>query len=119
MGMDLEGAGGDFRWSGSGWSSVLALAGHYGWEQVGTGPPKGILKADWVGSYFSNDGALFYARDAVALADALERAITEMPAKSPESMKDVELYDYLVSEAGKEALRNFIAYCREGSFRIY
>ena len=37
----------------------------------------------------------------------------------PKAMKDVEHYDYLASEEGKESLRAFIAYGREGSFRIY
>jgi hypothetical protein len=119
MGMDLEGAGGYFRWTASGWASLLALAAHYGWEAVGTGPPRGVLKADWPGVYHSNDGARFYARDAAALANALERALLEMPAERPEAMDDVAAYEHLVSEAGRESLRNFIAYCRQGSFRIY
>lgn len=119
MGVDLHGAGGYFRWTNLGWSSVLTLAEYYGWQPIGTGPPRGILKAEWSGDYCSNDGALFYARDANRLADALERAIHELPARRPKALGDVEAYDFLVSKEGKRGLREFIAYCRSGSFRLY
>ncbi|NWG18818.1 MAG: hypothetical protein HXY39_00680 [Chloroflexi bacterium] len=101
MGMDISGAGGYFRWTNLGWSEVLSLARSAGWEPVGTGPPRGVLKADWSGTYFSNDGQLVYARDAKRLADALERAIAECPAED------------------NETLREFIAFCRAGSFRLH
>jgi len=54
----------------------------YGWEPTGTGPPRGMLKADCSGIYHGNDGQLFYARDA------------------------------------SESIRQFIKFCRKGSFRI-
>jgi hypothetical protein len=117
--MDLDGAGGYFRWTNLGWSGVLALAEHYGWEPTGTGPPRGILKAEWPGYYYSNDGALFYARDAKALADSLDRALDLLPARRPKALKHIEGYDYFVSQEGKRALREFITYCRAGSFRLY
>ena len=99
MGMDLSGAGGYFRWTNTGWGKVLELASANGWEPIGTGPPKGTLKDDWTGGYFGNDSQRVYARDGKRLADALESHLL----KSPED--EIEL-------------REFIEFCRAGSFRI-
>lgn len=101
MGMDLDGAGGYFRWTGSGWHGVLQRAEAAGWQPIGTGPPKGVLKADWSGTYYSNDGQRFYARDAKGLADALERCLQELSAEEHKAYGD------------------FIVFCRAGSFRLY
>lgn len=119
MGMDLEGKGGYFRWTTSAWCDVLALAEHYGWEPTATGPPLGVLKADHSGYYFGNDGARVYARDAKALADALERAVEEMPKRRPKAMSSVVDYKSIASPAVRESLTTFVDYCRKGSFRIY
>ncbi len=78
MGMDLSGAGGYFRWTASAWIKILGLAEQGGWQPVGTGAPRGNLKKDWSGYYFSNDGQLFYARDAQKLADVLEVALEKV-----------------------------------------
>jgi hypothetical protein len=75
MGMDLEGAGGYFRWNLFCWGEVLTLAEEHGWMPVRTGPPVGVLQKDWDGDYFSNAGQRLYARDAVKLADALAAAL--------------------------------------------
>jgi hypothetical protein len=75
VGMDLEGAGGYFRWTNAAWLDVLELGQEFGWVPTGTGPPRGRLKSDCLGLYCGNDGQRFYARDARALADALERAL--------------------------------------------
>jgi len=114
MGMDLSGAGGYFRWAGGGWGRILDLAEQFGWQPVGTGPPRGTLKEDWSGSYFSNDGQLFYARDAQKLADALERALEEMPT---EKLKK-DSSNWVFTQEGKGTIQQFITFCREGSFRI-
>lgn len=118
MGLDLYGAGGYFRWSGVGWANVLSLAQHYGWQGVGTGPPRGVLKSEWVEIYWGNQGQRFYARDAVALAAALERAVTQMPKRKPKKL-GVTHYGSLSSEDGRRALRELVGFCRAGSFRIH
>ena len=139
MGMDLSGAGGYFRWSGTGWGDILALGEEYGWVPAGTGPPPGVLKADWPnGTYYSNDGQRFYARDARALADALERALAAPPAAAPPRTRPAQSVDHVVAaltgknrpkkgrvpvgrfnpdEAGY--IREFIEFCRAGSIRIH
>jgi hypothetical protein len=115
MGMDLSGAGGYFRWTIYGWSNTLELAEQYGWHPMGTGAPRGILKGNQSGSYFSNDGQLFYARDARNLAEALERALEEIPTEKLKKNGS----NWLFTKEGKESLKRFIIFCRKGSFRIY
>ena len=108
MGMDLSGAGGYHRWTNMGWRDILSLAESYGWEPIGTGPPRGVKKAKWgVGTYYSNDGQLFYARDARRLAEALERALTELSKQQSFSADE------------SEAIREFIEFCQAGSFRLF
>jgi len=140
VGMDLNGAGGYFRWTNSEWGDVLALGKAFGWVPMGPGPPRGVLKADWQGgSYFGNDGQRFYARDARALADALERAVASISeGRSPVRTRVARATDYLeaklmnkkvprrgrvaVRKFGPEELsliREFTKFCRAGSFRIY
>jgi hypothetical protein len=73
MGMDLCRGTDYFRWNAVGWVALLETAVNYGWEPMGTGPPRGRLKKNWDGSnYYGNEGQLFYERDAKNLARALD-----------------------------------------------
>jgi hypothetical protein len=119
MGMDLAGAGGSFHWTNGGWVSVLAFARLFGWEGCGTGAPKRLRKKKWRGSYGGNEGQLVYARDAKALAEALARALAELPPVCPPELSFIEHYDWFFSPAGYQYTQQFIAFCRAGSFRIY
>ncbi len=134
MGMDLEGEGGYFRFNIHQWSAVLVLAQRNGWEPAGT-----VLERapGWAGRYDTNDGQTVTAVDAGRLADALERALPDIPdhdalehkAKvvdlpglgptrlidAQENVSPVELF----SGSNKEYLRRFISYCRAGSFQIW
>ena len=134
MGMDLKGKGGRFRFDIFRWSAVLTLARNNGWEPTGT-----ILEddPDWQGHYDTNDGQLVTAVDAGRLADALERALPDIPnhdalehktrgvdlpglgptrlIDAREHLSSVELF----SGDRKEQLRKFILYCRAGSFQIW
>jgi hypothetical protein len=118
MGMDLSGAGGYFRWSARGWSQILNLGLEHGWEPTGTGPPRGMLKADCSGIYHGNDGQLFYARDAKNLAVALERALADLAPKKPSKKPRIDQRDWLSAPGTPESSRQFIKFCRRGSFRI-
>jgi len=118
VGMDLSGAGGYFRWTNSGWGEVLELGEEFGWVPIGTGPPRGELKADWqAGPYFGNDGQRFYARDARALSDALERALAAIPVVQPPKRGRPATRRFSPDEAAH--LREFIEFCRAGSFRLF
>lgn len=101
MGMDLDGAGGYFRWTVFSWHQVLDRAEAAGWRPIGTGPPRGVLKSQWIGVYHSNDGQRFYARDAKRMAQALESCLADVP------------------QTERKPYQDFVAFCRAGSFRIY
>jgi hypothetical protein len=124
------------------WSDILELAEQYGWRPTGTGPPRWAKKAEWSGSYYSSDGQRFYARDAAALADALERFLAGEPPTQERSPRrpdrerlrglvgglsrelgvPLNLPDggeqewWPVTEWGHEFLRRFVAFCRRGTF---
>ena len=116
--MDLSGAGGYFRWTNSGWSDILELGEEFGWAPIGTGPPRGELKADWQdGPYHGNAGQRFYARDARALADALERAVAALPERKAPKRGRVAVRHWTPEDVAY--IREFIEFCRAGSFRIY
>ena len=120
MGFDLSGRGGYFRWTASGWADLLQLAKDYGWQPIGTGAPRGTLKQDWPGIYHSNEGQLFYARDASQLADALTRFLdaTSKPPQAKKRGRAQSSDSYFLTSAGRDSLDEFITYCREGSFRL-
>jgi hypothetical protein len=98
MGMDLSGKGGYFRFSNYGWRAALELAHEHGWEPAGTVPPKFTVYAldgvtvdevrtraerqsyaNWSGGYFTNDYQVVSDEDAANIADALERALDDVP----------------------------------------
>ena len=117
MGMDLVGRGGYFRWGYPEWAEVLDLGLEFGWQPLGAGPPRGYPKSKWDGdNYFGNDGQYFYARDARALADALERALVAQRKAAPKKPKRKERANVQVEAAD---IRKFIRFCRAGGFRLY
>jgi hypothetical protein len=88
MGMDLEGPGGAFWFPVHGWSAVLTLARDFGgWEPQGTKSPEWEdpetgehhVASDWDGNYWCNDYQQVTEEDARNLADALERALPDVP----------------------------------------
>ena len=90
MGMDLSGAGGRFRFTGEQWIAVLRLGCQYGWEAAGTEAPElpdengeMVVCDGWEGSYGFNDFQTVTADDAKNLADAIERALPDVPDKAP------------------------------------
>jgi hypothetical protein len=119
MGMDLIGPHHrHFSWNVGAWRCLLDLGESYGWSPIGTGAPRGTRRDAWNGTYFSNDGQLFYARDAKSLADALARFLGTEP-RSFEKRKEQEELAWFLSAEGVKTLRSFIRFCRVGSFRIY
>src|SRR5215216_7117246 len=91
MGMDLSGAGGIERFSSTSWVKILELAYEYGWKPQGTelgqwcdehGEVICQLSPDadeWSTTYFSNDGQRVTDEDAANLANALQRALEDIP----------------------------------------
>ena len=143
MGMDLiSKSGSTFDLSGDWWCFYLTLAEKCGWTPKGTGKPDHLGEKDeWHGAYDSNDGQIVDEEDAKALAQALERAITDPAAGSIiERMLDAWWEDMLQAEAElsglsgqqKKLLRTamarpkfsieftgeLIGLCKQGEFRI-
>src|SRR4051794_18090409 len=102
MGMDLiSKSGSTFDLSAGWWSFYLTLAEKCGWTPKGTGKPDHLGEKDeWHGAYEWNDGQIVDEEDAKALAQALERAITDPAAGSIiERMLDAWWEDMLQAEA--------------------
>jgi hypothetical protein len=125
------------------WTDILELAERYGWRPTRTGPPRGMKVAGWCGSYYSSDGQRFYARDAAALAGALERFLAGEPpvtesalasnrdrdrlrgfvsglsrqlGVAPNVTGGLTAESWLADDEGRQYLRAFVAFCRRGSF---
>lgn len=120
------------------WPKLLRLAQAHGWKPLGTSQPPGeeayFPGGRWDSSnYTTNDGQIVSAADAMALADALERALPHVPdhdalekyrqadggiqiAPSAPTAPDA---DWFSGAEAKAAVGKFIQFCREGSFHIY
>jgi hypothetical protein len=87
LGPALYGARGEFSLSGRAWRLLLALASTYGWKPAGTQPPDpesvddklSRMAALWDGRYTPSDCQRMTERDTRAMADALERALPDIP----------------------------------------
>lgn len=90
MGIDLRGAGGQLHFSSQGWAKILELAHSHGWEPEGTLKPGHLAEDEsWDGTYFTSDYQKVTAEDASHLAEALEKALAEIPEQ--EAAPDIEL----------------------------
>jgi len=135
MGVDLTSdSGDDFDFGYVGWSFVLELARRYGWKPQGTEPPEDLDASEWEGEYESSDGQRVTAEDARALAGALSAAIDdpklhetvlsldERDRKRVQKQVGPELAASYVGvkdfEEYRQSLKEFVAFCRKGAFRI-
>jgi hypothetical protein len=71
------------KYSSQFWGKALELGRSYGWKPLGTHPPiipgfRGLNEV-WTCTYFTNDGQSVTAEDARSLANALERALDDIP----------------------------------------
>jgi hypothetical protein len=87
MGMDLSGAGGYFGINCRAWGMVLELAQRFGgWVPLGTRAPSDWKEPDSAWDpmdYWSNSYQEVSDQDARNLADALERALLDVPRQRP------------------------------------
>ena len=143
MGYDLKNANEQFRFSETAWHYVLDLAAEFGWQAMGTVLSEGTAR-NWDGNYVGNTLQSVIDKDALNLANALENALKVIPDKrKPEhntlaSLKDdggieyfLERYiierrrspdspvDYFSGIENINYLREFIKFCRSGSFCIH
>jgi hypothetical protein len=135
MGMDLSGAGGEFFWNFFSWPRLLQIAEEYGWEPAGTLPPEYMEmpeEGQWSGDYTSNDQQTVTAEDAWQLAEALERALDDIPEEdvlapyrtetgmiqlTPDT-PEIDDLDWFCGPKHKDHIRKFLQFCRAGSFQI-
>jgi hypothetical protein len=126
--VDLRGECGEFSMPGRIWLCVLGLARHYGWAPGGTLPPEETDEAfpeSFDGSYYPGQAQRIQVDDVVALANALEKALPDIPDFGTDSRGPSTAYWVegdgpvmnILAEVGarnKTGLRDFIAHCREG-----
>ena len=135
MGYDLHGAGGAFHLNSTYWAKALEMAHKYGWKPEGTRPPElnitnpeGGPILDWDGGYFWNEGQEVTDTDAKGIADALEKAMPDIPDRDVLEHKrsptggipvdtPVNLFEWYSGE--KDYLREFIEFSRAGEFQIW
>ena len=83
MSVDLL-AGDEMRsLSYGGFGMLLAIAQSHGWEPAGTSPPPsreepGYTGEPWEGGYLTSDFQRIEAEDAAGIADALEKAASDL-----------------------------------------
>lgn len=83
-----------FAFSNHHWEELLLIAKDFGWK------PQDAPHDDWERIYFASNGDLISERDALALADALQRALPKLH----EPMRTLSL--------------DFLNFCKRGAFRI-
>ena len=95
MGYNLIGAHNDFRVGSGTWGRILRVALDHGWEPAGTLAPNigshdengewvpDDIGSAWDGTYFFNNYQIVTEEDAAALANALERALPDIPDADP------------------------------------
>ena len=136
---------GYFGASNWGWVRLMSLAREFGWKSAGTKPPIGWnLDKVWdSNNYSSNDLQVVTKKDALNLADAIEKAIPLLKApvenkKETQKFTSIEeaflarlkmIEDSSQSEIpdpaslgfslkSKDTLLEFINFCRQGEFFI-
>lgn len=136
MGLDLVNEQGSIHFTVYVWDQILALARMYGWRPAGTQEPRNWAieeeGREWSGSYHLNGGQMVVAEDAAHLGTALERGLDDIPNFYAAWQKAVEGKDgrplipvgvklsplEALSGENKPAVREFIAFCRQGPFTI-
>jgi hypothetical protein len=113
------------------WDQTLQLARENGWEPVGTTPDP-VWKKLWddygnfPGDYECDEGGkVVCAKDAAALADALERASQQPlpePKRGPVLIREnmtANQYRQANQPLGVESLSEFINFLRHGEFSFF
>jgi hypothetical protein len=128
MSVDLRNSTGqELSFSTMGWALYLNLAAvMYHWEKAGTLAPQAWAASDgpWEGAYDWNAGQIVTAKDAGALADALEEYLADPAGRE----KIVEVADDIgrligtkitVDENDSSFIRPLIDFARLGEFEIW
>lgn len=133
MGYELRGKGDTVSLNIAGWEFIVDVAKAYGWIPMGTQPtdltyPNGMplgAQEDWRGSYFYNEWQIITEQDASNIADALQRALQDIPAHSQQLVNCCQMrgrdpapiIQSLRTPDGLALVMRVIALCRSG--RVY
>jgi len=99
------------------WVQVLSLARAFGWEPAGTEAPCDIAIDVWDGRYAPSDAQEITQEDALALADALDRAVDDIPDVAVRRNATPGIRANLLEAfaGNKRLLRRFIRHCRRSA----
>ena len=98
MTMDLTNGRNYLRFSRMIWANMLYLANQYGWQPQGTVLSDDTESGRWDGDYFGNEGQTITAEDANALADALEKALDDIPDREVYASLTTEVIDFVSAD---------------------
>jgi hypothetical protein len=122
------------------WGEVLKFARLYGWTPAGTLPPEEAdadERAAWDGNYVTNSGQGVRPSDAWALGEALARGLSDLPEHDAATHKTLQGEEGTVprgrwvpvgmpispiealSGPNRAAVRELIAFCRDGGFELW
>ena len=126
---------GGFRINNAAWRKLFAVAELHGWEPMGTARPRHSEDGDpddWPSCYFSNAGQVMIAEDALALAQALERALPNIPVEDklagvtnpkyggiPDTVAVYIPVEHWLSGDNREIVRKAAEFFRAGECTIY
>ena len=106
------------------WHKTVELAENYGWSPKGTVENR-IMKSfagkwdNWNGNYFAFDCQLVEEDDAINLAQALKKALSDIPNRRPKKISDkMTLLEFWSGKGFVSYLKRFIRFCEEGIFII-
>jgi hypothetical protein len=131
-------AGSDYCWNNIAWTKLVQLGVKYGWLPSGTvlileNHSDRKFDEEWCGDYLSNSGQWVLATDAVAWADSLTKALDEIPdIATCDKQTTIIMGDYAIKVSNEKlafsdffsgetkiSLKEFISFCRKGSFIIW
>jgi hypothetical protein len=122
--VSMWGECGEFSVPGSVWLTLLDVAQLYGWKGAGTGPPDAEYREfegrDHDGGYYPPNGQGVSQKDAKYLAQALERALPDIPDAATEREADpfvgwYEKSSSIMQRLGtiRPVLQDLLVHCRE------
>jgi hypothetical protein len=128
MGMDLRRGEDGISVSVFSWARAYAFAIEGGWNPQGTLPPEHLAeeeKANWPGTYDTNDNQIITAEDALAMAIALEKMLNTLGEPEEIAERGPALWggydqprDYFTPKGKRMLLKALIHFLKGGACKI-
>src|SRR5690349_7147166 len=114
--LSRDGEENTFDMSNRAWATTLAIAEVYGWEPLGTVADWEEYGLDgWSGTYMLNNYQTVTSEDAINLASALSKSVTDRFKKLVGT--DLQ-YVLKNAEGSAEFIESVITYLKRGSFQL-